>query len=311
MEEIRQQFKQAVSIIHYGDAIYLVDDGEPLGELMPLVEGREIMTDKIVFLLCRNGYLRLRLNYHELTLSAGCILIALPGMIIDTQEVCADFRAATMLLSERFTDSLNLGNSYRTLLSIYRQPMVQLDEEMTAAMLNFIGMVRGLLRVPSHPNMDRVLHLLFEAWFFGFGPYLHSTGSQRVATSAEQHTEEFLRLVEQHFHQHHALDWYAQQLNITPKRLSICVKETSGRTPLRVDLPPPPLSGQQSVARAKALRQGSGRALGFSQPVRFRHLVQATYRPQPPQRIAFALPSPGSNQVPIICPSFIPFLREK
>lgn len=231
MEEIHQQFKQAVSIIHYGEDIYLVGDGEPLGELMSLVEGREIMTDKIVFLLCRNGSLRLRLNYHELTLSAGCILIALPGMIIDTQEVSADFRAATMLLSERFTDSLNLGNSYRTLLSIYRQPMVQLDEEMTAAMLNFIGMVRGLLRVPSHPNVDRVLHLLFEAWFFGFGPYLHSTESQRVATSAEQHTEEFLRLVEQHFHQHHALDWYAQQLNITPKRLSICVKETSGRTP--------------------------------------------------------------------------------
>ncbi|MBR1834502.1 MAG: helix-turn-helix transcriptional regulator [Bacteroidales bacterium] len=229
MEEIHQQFKQALSIIHYGDDIYLIGDGEPLGEMMPLVEGREIMTDKIVFLLCRNGSLRLRLNYHELTLTTGCILIALPGMIIDTQEVSADFRAATMLLSERFTDSLNLGNSYRTLLSIYRQPMVQLDEEMTAAMLNFIGMVRGLLRVPSHPNMDRVLHLLFEAWFFGFGPYLHSTESQRVATAAEQHTEEFLRLVEQHFRYHHALDWYAQQLNITPKRLSICVKETTGR----------------------------------------------------------------------------------
>ena len=55
MEEIHQQFKQAVSIIHYGDAIYLVDDGEPLGELMPLVEGRESITDKIVLLLCRNG----------------------------------------------------------------------------------------------------------------------------------------------------------------------------------------------------------------------------------------------------------------
>jgi AraC-like DNA-binding protein len=152
-------------------------------------------------------------------------------MIVDTREVSPDFRATTMLLTERFTDSLNLGNSYRTLLSIQRQPVAQLDEEMVAAMLNFIGMVRGLLRVPSHPNMDRVLHLLFEAWFFGFGPYLHSTESQRVATAAEQHTEEFLRLVEQHFHQHHALDWYAQQLNITPKRLSICVKETSGRTP--------------------------------------------------------------------------------
>ncbi len=231
METLHQQFQQASGLFHYGDDIYLLDDAQSLGAMMPLIEGREIMTDKIVFLLCRNGSLRLRLNYHELTLTGSCILIALPGMIVDTREVSPDFRATTMLLTERFTDSLNLGNSYRTLLSIQRQPVAQLDEEMVAAMLNFIGMVRGLLRVPSHPNMDRVLPLLFEAWFFGFGPYLHSTESQRVATAAEQHTEEFLRLVEQHFHQHHALDWYAQQLNITPKRLSICVKETSGRTP--------------------------------------------------------------------------------
>ena len=231
METLHQQFQQASGLFHYGDDIYLLDDAQSLGAMMPLIEGREIMTDKIVFLLCRNGSLRLRLNYHELTLTGSCILIALPGMIVDTREVSPDFRATTMLLTERFTDSLNLGNSYRTLLSIQRQPVAQLDEEMVAAMLNFIGMVRGLLRVPSHPNVDRVLHLLFEAWFFGFGPYLHSTESQRVATVAEQHTEEFLRLVEQHFHQHHALDWYAQQLNITPKRLSICVKETSGRTP--------------------------------------------------------------------------------
>ncbi len=231
METLHQQFQQASGLFHYGDDIYLLDDAQSLGAMMPLIEGREIMTDKIVFLLCRNGSLRLRLNYHELTLTGSCILIALPGMIVDTREVSPDFRATTMLLTERFTDSLNLGNSYRTLLSIQRQPVAQLDEEMVAAMLNFISMVRGLLRVPSHPNVDRVLHLLFEAWFFGFGPYLHSTESQRVATVAEQHTEEFLRLVEQHFHQHHALDWYAQQLNITPKRLSICVKETSGRTP--------------------------------------------------------------------------------
>lgn len=28
----------------------------------------------------------------------------------------------------------------------------------------------------------------------------------------------------------HSLDWYATQLNVSPKRLSICVKQTSGRT---------------------------------------------------------------------------------
>lgn len=230
MNNIHEQFVQSVALRHYDDDIYLIDEGQPMDTLMPLVAGREIMTDKIVFLMCRSGAMHLLLNYHELSLSAGQIFIALPGMIIDTREVSPDFRATTMLLSERFTDSLNLGSPYRTLLSIQRRPVLTLMVGMEEAMDNFVGMVRGLLQQPSHPHLDRVLHLLFESWFFGFGPYLHSTESQRIATAAEQHTEQFLRLVEQNFRQQHSLDWYASQMSITTKRLSICVKQTSGRT---------------------------------------------------------------------------------
>lgn len=230
MENIHEQFESAVALCHYGDDIYLLDDAAPLAAVMPLVAGREIMTDKIVCLLCRGGHLGLRLNYHDLQVTAGQVLIALPGMIIDTREVSPDFRAATLLLSEHFTSTLNLGSPYRTLLSIQRQPVATLLEGMEEAMLNFFAMVRGLIGQPSHPNLGHVLHLLFEAWFFGFGPYLHNAESQRVATAAELHTEQFLRLVEQHFRQQHSLDWYASQLNVSLKRLSICVKQTSGRT---------------------------------------------------------------------------------
>lgn len=230
MNNIHEQFVQSVALRHYDDDIYLIDEGQPMDTLMPLVAGREIMTDKIVFLMCRSGAMHLLLNYHELSLSAGQIFIALPGMIIDTREVSPDFRATTMLLSERFTDSLNLGSPYRTLLSIQRRPVLTLMAGMEEAMDNFVGMVRGLLQQPSHPHLDRVLHLLFESRFFGFGPYLHSTESQRIATAAEQHTEQFLRLVEQNFRQQHSLDWYASQMSITTKRLGICVKQTSGRT---------------------------------------------------------------------------------
>ena len=230
MENIHEQFEKSVALCHYGDDIYLIDEEQPLVNLMPLVVGYEIMTDKIVFLMCHSGAMHLLLNYHKLSLSAGQIFIALPGMIIDTREISSDFSATTMLLSERFTDSLNLGSPYRTLLSIQRQPILTLMAGMEEAMANFVGMVRGLLSQPSHPNLDRVLHLLFESWFFGFGPYLHSNESQRIATAAEQHTEQFLRLVEQNFRQQHSLDWYASQMSITTKRLGICVKQTSGRT---------------------------------------------------------------------------------
>ena len=62
MNNIHEQFVQSVALRHYDDDIYLIDEGQPMDTLMPLVAGREIMTDKIVFLMCRSGAMHLLLN---------------------------------------------------------------------------------------------------------------------------------------------------------------------------------------------------------------------------------------------------------
>lgn len=217
---------------NYGDDIYLLDESrtDAAQTFFPLVEGREIMTDKIVFLLCRDGSIDIKLNYHKLCVTTGTALIALPGMIIETLAVSNDARVLAMLLSKAFANSLNLNRSYRTLLSIQRKPLVTMMQGMDSALINLYEMVRGMLQQPSHPHIDKVLHLLFEAYFYGIDPYLHSTETKRITTAAEDHTEEFLRLVEQHFRTRDTVDWYAEQLGLSSKRLSICVKKTSGQT---------------------------------------------------------------------------------
>jgi len=220
------------SCLHYGDDIYLLEENRAAKakEFFPLVVGREILVDKVVFLLCRSGFIDLKLNHHSLHIVPDTALIVLPGMIVETLAVSDDVCVLTLLLSERFTSSLNLGSSFRTSLSVRRQPLLTMPKELASTFLNIYGMVRGMLQQPAHPHLDRVLHLFFEAAFYSIGPYLIDIESQRVATVAELHTEQFLHLVEQHFRQQHSLDWYARQLNITPKRLSLCVKQTSGRT---------------------------------------------------------------------------------
>lgn len=221
------------SCINYGDDIYLLEENQALSaqQLFPMVAGREIKTDKIVFLMCQRGNIDLKLNYHRLHIESDTVLIILPGMIIETLAVSSDVEVLTMLLSEQFTESLDLNNPYRVRLSIKRQPFQKLLAGMGPAFKNLYRMVRGIMEQPSHPYIDRVLHLLFEAYFYGIGPYLHNSESQCVSTAAELHTEQFLRLVERNFQNQYSLDWYAEQLNITPKRLSICVKNTSERTP--------------------------------------------------------------------------------
>ena len=216
----------------YDNKVWLLEDEltEHNAQVIDLAAGRETLVDAVVMLLCREGEMELRLNHHSVTLRPGCILFALPGMILDTRRIAAGTRCMTMILSEAFTSSLDLGTPYRSYLAIQRQPMQQLNPELEEAFVNMCGMVRGILCQPDHPNIDRVLRLLFEAYFYGIGPYLHRAEAARIATAPELHTEQFLRLVEANYRQHTTVDWYAEQMNLTPKRLSICVRQTSGRT---------------------------------------------------------------------------------
>ena len=232
MENVKDQLEQTTGVYRYGDDIYLIDENSLHGtsSLLPLTVGREITTDKIVFLQCRKGSVDLKLNYRRLLLNPGLAMIILPEMIIETLAVSDDAQVLTMLLSERFTDSLNLGGTFRSLLSVRHQPLLALPVGVNSALLNLFGMVRGLLTVPSHPNLDRVLHLLFEAYFFGIDPYLHTFDKGVIVSTAELHTDEFLKLLEKNFRQQHSIDWYAEQLHITSKRLSICVKQTTGHS---------------------------------------------------------------------------------
>lgn len=220
------------SCLHYGDDIFLLEENrsENTHELFQLVAGREILVDKVVFLLCRAGTIDIRLNYHSLHIVPDTALVVLPGMIVETLGVSDDMSVLTIFLSERFTNSLDISKSFRASLSVRRQPLLTMPQGLVSAFLNIYGMVRGMLQNPSHPHLDRVLHLYFEAAFYSIGPYLLSAESQRITTAAELHTERFLRLVEKNYRRQHSLEWYARQLNITPKRLSICVKQTSGRT---------------------------------------------------------------------------------
>jgi len=70
MNNLHEQFEHRMTMCHYGDDIYLLDEGLSMDSVMPLVAGREIMTDKIVCLLCQSGTLDLHLNYHHLLLTA-------------------------------------------------------------------------------------------------------------------------------------------------------------------------------------------------------------------------------------------------
>ena len=71
-----------------------------------------------------------------------------------------------------------------------------------------------------------------KAFFLGLGYFLHCPDDKKgdIHSRQDEITTEFKRLVEQNYLQHRDLKFYAEQLGLTPKHISLTVKKSSGKS---------------------------------------------------------------------------------
>lgn len=66
--------------------------------------------------------------------------------------------------------------------------------------------------------------------YFVYGLYDNSFPTLYFLSRAEELSGRFLALVEMHCHEHHSIDWYANELCLSPKYVANVVKQVTGRS---------------------------------------------------------------------------------
>lgn len=211
-----------------GDDIMLFDEYT----VTPLML-KPLRTRYMVAVNVTEGTGRAMVNSVEYEFEAPCLLIFVPGQTFKlVGKPDSPVKSRVMVLSDNFMNrfygmSYSMNEIFSTLLI---NPVIDLDGNGSAYVDSFVkSCVLTISDVGNPRRYDIIRHLtiaLFYGALIGICSRNAENGNRMSVVCAG-----FTSLVKTHYAEHHKLDFYASELCITPRYLSICVKSVTGRTP--------------------------------------------------------------------------------
>ena len=179
---------------------------------------------------CTSGNGKGRVNAKVFDLTQNSLMIVLQGQITELIDVSEDFNATYIIMTDSFTNSLGIGNTFSLNQIVASSPYIYLEERAKESLEIYLTMCRNLIPQKSNPHRLEILQLLTRAFFLGLGYFIHNVEEQNnVESRSNDITKKFIELVEEHYTKHRELSFYANRLNLTSKHLSRTVKEISGK----------------------------------------------------------------------------------
>ena len=192
---------------------------------------------KITFtfmILCTRGSIWVQVNLQEVLLEANHALILLPNTIGQCLEVSDDCQVAMIAYrNEKYIDDSHSDLHmlfYRYLSKNSLMPLSPDEMEETLAIY------RAMWRKVEQPDyaftrdaLNAYMQVLACNGYQWMLNYQQQAERKPVESRSEQLFGRFIELVQRHYRQERAIQFYARKLCITPKYLSRKVHEASGR----------------------------------------------------------------------------------
>lgn len=185
--------------------------------------------------LCREGEASFKLGGKQLQVHKGDLIVQLGDQVIENMHSADNFHATFVLMTRRFAQDCVVGLDYMWpyLLYIIKNPVVQLSEEEQTWIWDCYTLLHDRAHKKPGRYMREAVIALTRAFYFEVCNLLDSRAKpERAASQSRSYAifDQFIRLVSQNFKHERGVEWYSNEMCITPKYLSEVVKSVSGRT---------------------------------------------------------------------------------
>ena len=184
--------------------------------------------DATVAMVCTSGSNTGKINLKPFTITAPSLCIVLPDQILEPGHSSEDFKGMVMIMSRKFTDSLNIPTSLSTMLSIQETPTIQLSDEELRSIQGYFWILRRAVQKKDNPHRLEVVQCLIKAFFYSTD--FHHLPKDEKKPKNKLLAENFINLVLAHYREERGVEFYADKLCLTPKYLSKTIKESSGKS---------------------------------------------------------------------------------
>lgn len=223
-EILNQDVLNQESVVMSGEDFIIMDDPviRPAGRF-------PYKNEWLIATLCENGAAGGTINLRHYRIGSGGFILILPGQVISESVLSPDFKGKILLMSRRFSDSLDIGRTLMLTASIGSRPYYQLGADAVEIVRSYIASCRAMIRFNGESgSILDVLRILSQAFFLGVKSMLVSGNDDTAFGPFSPLTESFLTLVEKEYRAHRQLDYYADRLGKNAKYLSRRVKEETG-----------------------------------------------------------------------------------
>lgn len=186
------------------------------------------------FTLVIEGWLTIVYNGQELTLQADDLYIYSPGLPVTIISASENYHGICLLADERATIEMP---SVRDLVRIAYQPIVQLHQPVLKLQhetaLKMASKMREIITYlnSDHIYKSEIIRMLYAVFLLDLqNAQEQAIDNHPVPQRVEELFIDFIRLLPDHFAQHHDIGFYASRLNISKVYLSRIVRQVTGRT---------------------------------------------------------------------------------
>ena len=230
--------------VNYTDGDVIVF--EQFGDFLQLPDNsgkwtmQEQFTDMnmVVLLICYQGTVQLRLNGRDYEFTAGQGLALLPTAVIERVMVSPDVHIRGFCFAVTAMESMlhTYRQTWEDALSLNENPQVSLSEGQMQVTEHLYQIVRLEQQMTDNRHYRSMIRSLTQSLLYMLADAISRSPNDTETTisSKEQLFKRFVQLIWASGGKERAVSYYANQLCITPKYLSVIVRESCGKTPMQI-----------------------------------------------------------------------------
>lgn len=186
--------------------------------------------------LCLEGKASFSINLDTVEMIPGRLLLVLPGQIMESKEKTENFKVLFLAVSkdvmDEFTKENNIFSLFFQLKYIYYLDITEKEQDLFKEYHAFIWrmMADGI-----NPYRKESIFGLLESFFYELYPVFEKHASLAAPSIKNRSRKEyilqnFFDVLSKNYQSERVVTFYADQLCLTPKHLSVVVKDMSGKT---------------------------------------------------------------------------------
>lgn len=200
---------------------------------------KAIRINGLTLILCLKGNFSVDINIDHYDITANTILVAGPNSIIKFNSIEPDtLEAYTLFVSLDFLKDVNLDiNALNPQNFTNRQKHITtLSDDETILLRKYLDLIHlNTTNNTNHiysKNIARCLmaSLLYQMMQFGSSHKIEDDETAQPQSRRMNYVRDFMTLVQQYHSKERSVGFYADRLFISPKYLSLIIKETTGRS---------------------------------------------------------------------------------